>query len=45
MRGTITVHMRRQRILDGINRREGQASRERRDVLAQLAALEGGEDA
>lgn len=42
MRG-ITVHMRRAQVLEGVNGRERQASQERKEVLAQMAAIEGGE--
>lgn len=45
MRGTVTVHMRRQRILDGINGRERRASEERRKLLAQVSEIEAGEEA
>lgn len=43
MRGTVTPHMMRAQVLDGINRREGNVARERREVLAQIAAMEDGE--
>lgn len=45
MRGTVTKHMRRQRILDGLAARESQASRERRDVLKAIESIEAGEEA
>ncbi len=45
MRGTVTSHMMRQRLLDGINARESQASRERRTVLERIAKIESGVDA
>lgn len=45
MQGTVTPHMVRQRLLDGINRLEAQASTERRTVLERIAKIESGVDA
>lgn len=42
MHGTITVHMRRQRILDGVAARERQASDERRKLRARISEIEAG---
>ncbi len=43
--GAITKPMMRQRLLEGIHRRERSAIRERRETLDAIAAIEGGEGA
>ena len=45
MRGTVTPHMMRAQVLDGINRRESSVGRDRRGVLERIAKIEAGEEA